>query len=54
MICSHEVMRFTAGQEKAERIAERIDQCVDLGTQSAARAPDRLVLASFFWAPALC
>ena len=50
----HKVVRFTAGQEEAERIAERVDQCMDLGAQSAARTPDRLVLAGFFWAPALC
>ena len=54
MVRSHKVVRFTAGQEKAERVPERIDQCMDLGAQSAARAPDRLVLAGFFWAPALC
>jgi hypothetical protein len=34
-------------------IAERIDQDVDFGGQSAARAADRL-LAVFFRAPALC
>jgi hypothetical protein len=49
LVCSHQVVRFTAGQEKAERIAERVDQCMDLGAQSAARAPDCLVLAGFFW-----
>jgi hypothetical protein len=27
---------------------------VDFGAQSALAAPDRLVLAVFFWAPALC
>jgi hypothetical protein len=54
VVCSHEVVRFAAGQEEAERVAERVDQCMDLGTQSAARAPDRLVLAGFFFAPALC
>ena len=54
VVCSHQVVRFTAGQEKAERIAERIDQCMDLGAQSAARAPDRLVFTGFFGAPALC
>ena len=54
VVCSHEVVCLAAGQEKAERIAERIDQCMDLGAQSAARTPDRLVLAGFFWAPALC
>jgi hypothetical protein len=30
------------------------DHGVDLGAQPAARAPDRLVLAIFFGAPALC
>jgi hypothetical protein len=54
VVCSDKVVRFTAGQEKAERITERVDQCMDLGAQSAARAPDRLVLAGFFLAPALC
>jgi hypothetical protein len=34
-------------------IAERIDQGMDFGGQSAARAPDRL-RAVFFRAPALC
>jgi hypothetical protein len=45
---------LAAGQEEAKRIAERIDQCMDLGAQSAARAPDCLVFTGFFWAPALC
>jgi hypothetical protein len=49
-----QVVCFAAGQEEADRVAQRIDQGVDLGAQSAARAPDRLVLTSFFWAPALC
>jgi hypothetical protein len=34
-----------AGQEKAERIAERIDQCMDLGAQSAADGFGRQKLA---------
>jgi hypothetical protein len=34
-------------------IAQRIDQRVNFGTQSAARSADRL-LAVFFLAPALC
>ena len=54
VVCSHQVVRFAAGQEEAERIAERIDQCMDLGAQSAPRAPDCLVLTGFFLAPALC
>jgi len=45
---------LAAGQEEADRIAQRIDQGVYLGAQSAARAPDRLVLVGFFSAPALC
>ena len=49
-----QVVCLAAGQEEADRVAQRIDQGVDLGAQSAARAPDRLVLTSFFWAPALC
>jgi hypothetical protein len=47
-------MDLAAGQMKAGWIAERIDPRVDLGAQSAARTADRLVLAVFFWAPALC
>ena len=49
-----EIMGLATGQIKAGWITERIDPRMDLGTQSAARAPDRLVLAIFFWAPALC
>ena len=53
--------RFGAGQIVGlpgrkldlDGIAERIDQGVDFGGQSTARAPDRL-LAVFFRAPALC
>jgi hypothetical protein len=47
-------MGLSAGQEEADGVAERIGQGVDLGAQSAARSPDCLVLAGFFWAPALC
>ena len=49
-----QIMGLAWGKEKAERIAERIDQGVDFGAQSALAAPDRLVFAVFFWAPALC
>src|ERR1700722_10297609 len=38
---------------EADRVPQGIDQGMDLGAQSTARAPDRLV-AIFFWAPALC
>jgi hypothetical protein len=50
----HQVVCFAPGQKEAGRVAQRVDQGVDLGAQSAARAADRLVLAGFFWAPALC
>jgi hypothetical protein len=49
-----QIMGLPAGQEEAHGIAQRIDQGVDFRAQPAARAPDRLVLAGFFWAPALC
>jgi hypothetical protein len=48
MIGPDQVVRFAAGQEEAGRVAERIDRGMDLGAQSAARAPDRLVFAIFF------
>jgi hypothetical protein len=54
MIGANKIMRLPTGQEEAQRIAEGINQRMDFGTQSAARSPDRLVLASFFFAPALC
>jgi hypothetical protein len=49
-----QVMGLAFGQEEAERIAESIDQGVDLGAQSAFAASDRLIFVVFFWAPALC
>ena len=49
-----QVVYLAAGQEEVERVAQRVDQGVDLGTQSAARASDGLVLTVFFLAPALC
>jgi hypothetical protein len=47
-------MLLTAGEMKADRIAERIHQGVDLGGQPALAAPDRLVWSSFWGAPAAC
>jgi hypothetical protein len=49
-----QIMRLATGQMETDRIAQCIDQRMDLGAQSAARTTDRLVFASFFWAPALC
>jgi hypothetical protein len=54
MVGPLQVVCLAAGQEESERVAQRVDQSVDLGAQSAARASDRLVLTSFSWAPALC
>jgi len=54
VIGADQIVRLTSGQKEADRIAKGIDQGVDLGAQSAARTADRLVLADFFWAPALC
>jgi hypothetical protein len=47
-------MGLAAGEEEVDRVAEGVDQGVDLGAQSTPRAADGLVFADFFWAPALC
>src|SRR3984885_451722 len=47
-------MGFARGQKEGEWIAKGVNQGVDFGAQPAVAGPDRLVLASFFWAPALC
>jgi hypothetical protein len=49
-----QVMLLTAGQVKADRIAKRIHQRVDLGGQPALAAADGLILAQFLGAPAAC
>ena len=54
VVTADQIVSLAAGQVEADRVAKDIDQCVDLGAQSAARAPDCLVLTGFFWAPALC
>ena len=54
VVGADQIMGLSAGQEEGDRVAERIDQGVDLATQPTARSPDRLVLAGFFLAPALC
>ena len=53
-IGSGQIVRLTAGEMKAGRIAERIDGGVDLGGQPALAAADRLILAQFLGAPAAC
>jgi hypothetical protein len=49
-----QVMGLAWCQDEVQRIAQRIDQRMNLGAQPAFAAPDRLVFAVFFWAPALC
>src|ERR1700722_15571269 len=41
-------------QDEAQRIAQRIDERMNLGAQPAFAGSDRLVFAVFFCAPALC
>ena len=53
-IGSSQVMLLTTGEMKADRIAKRIHQRVDLGGQPALAAPDRLVRPCFLGAPAAC
>lgn len=50
----HHVVNMSAGEADRQRIAQGIDDCVDFGRQSAARAPDRFVRIPLFRAPALC
>lgn len=48
-----EVMRLPLGEDESGQIAQSFDQGMNLGGQSATRAPDRL--RAFFWAaPAEC
>jgi hypothetical protein len=54
VVGADEIMCLAPTQEEPDRVAQRIDQGMDLGAQSAARSPDRLILAGFFCAPALC
>lgn len=49
-----DVGRLTRCQRQGDGISERVDDRVDLGRQPAARSADGLILADFFWAPALC
>ena len=51
-IGSSQVMLLTTGEMKADRIAKRIHQRVDLGGQPALAAPDRLVRPCFLGPPA--
>ncbi len=48
------VVRLSRGQQERQRVAERVDQGVDLGAQPALAAADRLIVISTRGAPALC
>ena len=52
--CLAQIRGLPRGQREGDRIAQSIDESMNLGRQSAPGPPDRLVLAAFFWAPALC
>ena len=54
MVGAEQVVRLTAREDEADRIAQGVDQSVDFGAQSASRATDGLIFAWFFLAPALC
>jgi hypothetical protein len=47
-------VRLPRREGEAGRVAERVDQGLDLRAQAAAAAPDRLVATPFLIAPALC
>ena len=49
-----QIVGLARRQEEVHRIAQRIDKRMNLGAQPAFAAPDRLVFAVFFCAPALC
>lgn len=49
-----QIASLTAGEMKANRVAQGIDRGMNLGAQSAFAASDGLVGAPFFSAPALC
>jgi hypothetical protein len=46
-------MGLSRGQQEAQRIAERVDQSMDFGAQSALATADRLITV-FFWVRRRC
>ena len=48
MVGARQIVCLAAGQEEAQRIAQGIDQGVNLGAQPSPGAADGLVLAGFF------
>jgi hypothetical protein len=53
-IGSGPVMDLTRGQEDPQRVTQRTGQHVKFAAQTALSSADRLVLADFSFAPALC
>src|ERR1700712_5628943 len=47
-------MDLTRGQEDLQGVAQSVGQDVEFAAQTAFASPDRLIFASFFFAPALC
>src|SRR5206468_9053463 len=53
-ISALQIVSLAGCQQERRRIAQGIDQGVDLGAQSSSTAPDRLIAAVFLRAPGLC
>jgi hypothetical protein len=53
-ISALQIVGLAGCQQERRRVAQGVDQSVDLGAQSPSTAPDRLVAAVFLRAPALC
>ena len=47
-------MDLSSGQDDLQWEAQSIDQRMDFGAQPTFASADRLIVANFFWAPALC
>lgn len=52
--CSANIVDVTGCQYKSDRIAQSVGERMDFACQTAPGAPDGLVFAPFFRAPALC
>ena len=49
-----DIVDLAAGEAERQRVAQGVDNHVDLGGRAAARAAYGLVDTPFLWAPALC
>ena len=54
VVGTDQIMSLPAAQDEADRVAQRIDQGMDLGAQAPARAADGLIVTRFLGAPARC